>query len=144
MAYGVETWRLFLVFVLLIVASSWVFLQPDSLCRQPGVPGGEVAVQEDESTEAPDWSEAVCTAMRCHFPMLHFFGNPTFVPSAEPIPFLAEPISFLPEQISFVPRVYLTYKTYAFIMSGISYIIVPLWLGGIATRLVRQRAWIRK
>jgi hypothetical protein len=53
--------------------------------------------------------------------MLFFIGEPNYVPSAQPIPWLG-----------------LRYDGYALLVSGISWVMVPLFLAGL-TGIVRQR-----
>ena len=60
-------------------------------------------------------------ALRCHFPMLLFIGEPNYVPSPAAIPGLT-----------------LTYHGYALLISAISWVMVPLFLAGL-TGIVRKR-----
>jgi len=60
-------------------------------------------------------------ALRCHFPMLLFLGEPNYVPSPQVI-----------------PRTRMRYDAYALLISAISWVLVPLFLAGL-TGIVRKR-----
>ena len=60
-------------------------------------------------------------ALRCHFPMLLFLGDPNYVPAPAAIPGLG-----------------LTYSGYALLISAVRWVMVPLFLAGL-TGIVRQR-----
>ena len=60
-------------------------------------------------------------ALRCHFPMLLFLGEPNWAPSPYRIPHLR-----------------MRFDAYALLISAVSWVLVPLFLAGL-TGIVRQR-----
>ena len=127
--YGARPSRLSWFVLLTFLLTMWVFHHPDSL----------VSYHEDNPAVARECPDAAqCPAMtlraafRCHFPMLSFVGNPYFVPSPKPIP--------RPEAawLNWLPWYHVTYQMYALVISAISWVVVPLWLAGLAG-VVRQR-----
>jgi hypothetical protein len=116
--YGTRPRRLIWLFLLAFTLSLWVFSQPDSL----------VSYSERAALQPDPWPAQAQTpwvtlgaALRCHFPMLFFVGDPNYVPS--------------PYEL---PRLTLTYSGYALLISTLSWILVPLFLAGV-TGIVRQR-----
>ncbi len=116
--YGVRPRRLLWLFLLSLALSLWIFSQPDAL-----VSYSERTALAPDSLPAQAQSAWVTlgAALRCHFPMLFFVGDPNFVPSPHPIAGLS-----------------LTYAGYALLVSTLSWVLVPLFLAGI-TGIVRQR-----
>lgn len=116
--YGTRPRRLIWLFLLAFTLSLWVFSQPGSL----------VSYSEKTVLQPDPWPAQAQTpwvtlgaALRCHFPMLFFVGDPNYVPSPYELPGLT-----------------LTYSGYALLISTLSWILVPLFLAGI-TGIVRQR-----
>jgi hypothetical protein len=118
--YGARPLRLLWLFLLAFTFSMWVFSHSDSL----------VSYSERQALQPDPWpAEAqrvwvtAGVALRCHFPMLLFIGEPNFVPSPHRVPWLAG----------------LTYDGYALLVSAVSWVLVPLFIAGI-TGIVRQKA----
>jgi hypothetical protein len=118
--YGVRPLRLLGLFVLAFTLSVLVFSHPASLVSYSEKP----AFQPDPwPAQAQHTWVSVGVALRCHFPMLFFVGEPNYVPSPHRIPGLGG----------------LTYDGYALLISALSWILVPLFIAGI-TGIVRQKA----
>jgi cytoskeletal protein CcmA (bactofilin family) len=116
--YGARPRRLIGLFVVAFALSCWIFSHPDAL-----VSYSEVRAHRPDPWPAEAQSAWVTlgAALRCHFPMLLFVGEPNYVPSPATIPGLA-----------------LTYNGYALLISAISWVMVPLFLAGL-TGIVRKR-----
>jgi hypothetical protein len=116
--YGTRPLRLLWIFLLAFTLSLAIFSQPASLVSYSEKP----AMQPDPwPIEAQHTWVTAGVALRCHFPMLFFAGEPNYVPSPNRIPHLGG----------------LTYDGYALLVSSLSWIMVPLFLAGI-TGIVRQ------
>lgn len=116
--YGARPRRLIGLFAVAFALSCWVFSQPDSLVSYTEVR----AYRPDPwPAEAQNLWVTFGVALRCHFPMLLFIGEPNYVPSPARIPGLT-----------------LTYHGYALLISAISWVMVPLFLAGL-TGIVRKR-----
>ena len=116
--YGVRPKRLIGLFLVAFVLSCWVFSQPGSLVSYNERPA---ATPDPLPLEARNPWMTLGVALRCHFPMLLFLGEPNYVPSPRVIPGLG-----------------LRYDAYALLISAISWILVPLFLAGL-TGIVRKR-----
>lgn len=116
--YGARSRRLIALFLVAFVLSCGVFSHPDSLVSYSEV---RVFRPDPWPAEAQNLWVTLGVALRCHFPMLLFIGEPNYVPSPEKIPGLA-----------------ITYHGYALLISAISWILVPLFLAGL-TGIVRKR-----
>jgi hypothetical protein len=117
--YGTRPLRLLGLFFLSFALSVLLFSNPASLVSYSEKP----AMQPDPwPVEAQHAWVTVGAALRCHFPMLFFLGEPNYVPSPYRIPWLGG----------------LTYDGYALIISALSWIMVPLFLAGV-TGVVRQK-----
>jgi hypothetical protein len=116
--YGARPQRLIWLFLIAFALSCWVFSQPGAL-----VSYSERLASQPEPLPAGSGNAwmTLGVALRCHFPMLLFLGDPNYVPSPAPIPGLG-----------------LTYAGYALLISAISWVLVPLFLAGL-TGIVRQR-----
>jgi hypothetical protein len=116
--YGVRSRRLIAFFLIAFALSCWIFAQPGSLVSY-----------SEKAAAAPDpWPAEAQTpwvtlgvALRCHFPMLLFWGEPNYVPSPHVIPWLG-----------------LRYDAYSLLISAMSWVMVPLFLAGL-TGIVRRR-----
>ena len=116
--YGVRPRRLLWLFLLSLTLSLWVFSHPAALVSY----SERTALAPDPlPVQAQSFWVTLGVALRCHFPMLFFAGDPNYVPSPHSIPGLA-----------------LTYAAYALIVSTLSWVMVPLFLAGV-TGIVRQR-----
>jgi hypothetical protein len=118
--YGTKPLRLLWIFLLSFTLSMAVFSRPDSL----------VSYSEKPAMQPDPWPVAaqhpwvtMGVALRCHFPMLSFMGEPNYTPSPNPVPGLGG----------------LTYDGYALVVSSLSWVMVPLFLAGV-TGIVRQKA----
>jgi len=117
--YGTRPLRLLGLFFLSFALSVLLFSSPASLVSYSEKP----AMQPDPwPVEAQHTWVTVGAALRCHFPMLFFMGEPNYVPSPNRIPWLGG----------------LTYDGYALVISALSWIMVPLFLAGV-TGVVRQK-----
>ena len=116
--YGARPQRLIGLFVLAFALSCWLFAQPGSLVSYSERPA---ASPDPWPAEAQTAWVTLGVALRCHFPMLLFLGEPNYVPSPNPIPHLG-----------------IRYDSYAMLISAISWVMVPLFLAGL-TGIVRQR-----
>jgi hypothetical protein len=117
--YGTRPLRLLGLFFLSFALSVLLFSSPASLVSYSEKP----AMQPDPwPVEAQHAWVTAGAALRCHFPMLFFMGEPNYVPSPYRIPWLGG----------------LTYDGYALIISALSWIMVPLFLAGV-TGVVRQK-----
>lgn len=116
--YGSRPQRLIGLFLLAFALSCWLFAQPGSLVSYSERPA---ASPDPLPAEAQTPWVTLGVALRCHFPMLLFLGEPNYVPSPNPI-----------------PRLGLRYDSYALLISMISWVMVPLFLAGL-TGIVRQR-----
>ena len=116
--YGARPRRLIGLFLVAFALSCWVFSNPDSLVSYT-----EVRAHRPDPwpIEAQSVWVTLGVALRCHFPMLLFLGEPNYMPSPARIPGLT-----------------LTYHGYALLISAISWIMVPLFLAGL-TGIVRKR-----
>ena len=116
--YGARPQRLIGLFVLAFALSCWLFAQPGSLVSYSERPA---ASPDPWPAEAQTAWVTLGVALRCHFPMLLFLGEPNYVPSPNPIPHLG-----------------IRYDSYAMLISAISWVMVPLFLAGL-TGIVRKR-----
>lgn len=116
--YGVRPKRLIGLFLIAFVLSCWIFAQPGSLVSYTERPA---ATPDLLPLEAHNPWMTLGVALRCHFPMLLFLGEPNYVPSPRVIPGLG-----------------LRYDAYALVISAISWVLVPLFLAGL-TGIVRKR-----
>jgi hypothetical protein len=116
--YGMRSRRLIGLFVLAFALSCWVFAQPGALVSYTERPVGH---HDSLATGAENSWITLGVALRCHFPMLFFLGEPNWVPSPYPIPHLG-----------------MRYDSYALLISAVSWVMVPLFLAGL-TGIVRQR-----
>lgn len=117
--YGTRPLRLLGLFFFSFALSLLIFSNPTSLVSYSEKP----ALQPDPwPVEAQHAWVTAGVALRCHFPMLFFAGEPNYVPSPHPIPGLGG----------------LTYDGYALLVSALSWIMVPLFLAGV-TGIVRQK-----
>jgi hypothetical protein len=116
--YGVRSRRLIALFLMAFALSFWVFSQPGSLVSYSEKPA---AAPDPWPPEAQTAWVTLGVALRCHFPMLLFWGEPNYVPSPQVIPGLG-----------------LRYDAYALLISAISWVLVPLFLAGL-TGIVRKR-----
>ncbi len=116
--YGVRPKRLIGLFLIAFVLSCWVFSQPGSLVSYNERPA---ATPDPLPLEAQNPWMTLGVALRCHFPMLLFLGEPNYVPSPRVIPGLG-----------------LRYDAYALLISAVSWVLVPLFLAGL-TGIVRKR-----
>lgn len=116
--YGVRPKRLLSLFLVAFVLSCWVFSQPGSLVSYNERPA---ATPDPWPLEAQTPWVTLGVALRCHFPMLLFLGEPNYVPSPGIIPGLG-----------------LRYDAYALLISAISWVLVPLFLAGL-TGIVRKK-----
>jgi hypothetical protein len=118
--YGTKPLRLLWIFLLSFTLSVAIFSSPASLVSYSEKP----AMQPDSwPVEAQHAWVTFGVALRCHFPMLQFVGEPNYVPSPNPIPGLGG----------------LTFDGYALLVSALSWVMVPLFLAGV-TGIVRQKA----
>ena len=83
--YGARPHRLIGVFLLAFALSCWLFAQPGSLVSYSERPA---AAPDPWPAEAQTAWVTLGVALRCHFPMLLFLGEPNYVPSPNPIPWL--------------------------------------------------------
>lgn len=116
--YGARPNRLISLFLVTFLLSCWVFSQPGSLVSYSERPA---ATPDPWPPEAQTAWVTLGVALRCHFPMLLFLGEPNYVPSPGVIPGLG-----------------LRYDAYALLVSAISWVLVPLFLAGL-TGIVRKR-----
>jgi len=116
--YGARPQRLIGFFLLAFALSCWLFAQPGSLVSYSERPA---ASPDPWPAEAQTSWVTLGVALRCHFPMLLFLGEPNYVPSPNPI-----------------PRLGIRYDSYAMLISAISWVMVPLFLAGL-TGIVRKR-----
>ncbi len=116
--YGVRPQRLIAVFVLAFALSCWIFSQPGALVSYTERPAATPDLLPVQARSA--WT-TLGVALRCHFPMLLFLGEPNYVPSPKLIPGLA-----------------FRYDAYALLISAVSWVMVPLFLAGL-TGVVRRR-----
>ncbi|MEA2602456.1 MAG: hypothetical protein QOF89_3448 [Acidobacteriota bacterium] len=116
--YGARPRRLMALFLIAFALSCWVFSQPGSLVSYSEKPA---AAPDPWPPEAQTAWVTLGVALRCHFPMLLFWGEPNYVPSPHVI-----------------PRLGIRYDAYALLISAISWVLVPLFLAGL-TGIVRQR-----
>ncbi len=116
--YGVRPKRLIALFLAAFVISCWVFSQPGALVSYTERPATS---PEFLPLGAGSTWMTLGVALRCHFPMLLFLGEPNYMPSPKMIPGLG-----------------LRFDAYALLISVISWILVPLFLAGL-TGIVRKR-----
>jgi hypothetical protein len=116
--YGARPHRLIALFLVAFALSCWVFAQPGSLVSYNERPA---AMPDPLPLEAQTPWVTLGVALRCHFPMLLFLGEPNYVPSPQRIPELG-----------------MRFDAYALLISAVSWVLVPLFLAGL-TGIVRQR-----
>ncbi|MFL6194747.1 MAG: hypothetical protein ACJ75H_11295 [Thermoanaerobaculia bacterium] len=116
--YGARPQRLIGLFLLAFALSCWLFAQPGSLVSYSEKPA---AKPDPLPAGAENAWVTLGVALRCHFPMLLFLGEPNYVPSPNRIPGLE-----------------LRYDAYALMISAVSWVLVPLFLAGL-TGIVRKR-----
>lgn len=116
--YGARSRRLIAFFLVAFALSCWVFSHPGSLVSYAEKPA---ASPDPWPPEAQTSWVTLGVALRCHFPMLLFWGEPNYVPSPHVIPWLG-----------------IRYDAYALLISTISWVLVPLFLAGL-TGIVRKR-----
>ena len=81
--YGVRPRRLIAFFLIAFALSCWIFAQPGSLVSYSEKPA---AIPDPWPIEARNPWVTLGVALRCHFPMLLFWGEPNYVPSPHVIP----------------------------------------------------------
>jgi len=116
--YGARPQRLIALFLVAFALSCWVFSQSGSLVSYNERPA---AAPDPWPPEAQNTWVTLGVALRCHFPMLLFLGEPNYVPSPRTIPGLG-----------------LRFDAYALLVSALSWVLVPLFLAGL-TGIVRKR-----
>ena len=130
LGYGARPSRLSWFVLLTFLLSLWVFHNPGSLVSYHE---DEPAVPRCCPVEAHRPTMTLRAAFRCHFPMLRFVGNPHFIPSSNPI---SKPKVAWLERLPWYP---VSFHMYALVISAISWVVVPLWLAGLAGIVRRQR-----
>jgi hypothetical protein len=116
--YGARPQRLFALFLVAFALSCWVFSQPGALVSYTET---RAAIPDPLPAAAQSAWVTLGVALRSHFPMLLFLGEPNYVPSPRIIPGLG-----------------IRYDAYALLISGVSWVLVPLFLAGV-TGVVRRR-----
>ena len=135
--YGTRSYPLLIFFLLTMALSVSLFSSPRSVERVVVMTAQETmypSVETRPSVFPQNWclTDAFWVAVRVNLPMLSFATDSRWEPSGEPI--LLPSFEINDYQVQFVS----TYRTYALIVSMLSWIIVPLFLIGISGVVKRE------
>ena len=118
--YGTASYRLGIYFLLIIVATTWLFSRPEAAERTDG--GHPVHLASADRTRF----QTIALALRMNLPMLAFVAPQGWEPSSHWIVLRGR-------------RLPVTYQTYALVLSGLNWILFPLFIASITGFVKKQQ-----